>query len=58
MTPERPKEKAAAARQANRIKALRGIWTDDGGTDALLVERRRDRKREKRKAQNRGVDRP
>jgi AbrB family looped-hinge helix DNA binding protein len=43
--------------QANRIKALRGIWTDGGGTDALIEERRREREREERKAEDRGVGR-
>ena len=42
--------------QANRIRALRGIWTD-GGTDALLEERRREREREERKTEDRGVGR-
>lgn len=43
--------------QANRIKALRGIWTKGGGTDALLEERRREREREERKAEGHGVGR-
>lgn len=43
--------------QANRIKALRGIWNDGGGTDALREERRREREREERKAEDRGVGR-
>jgi AbrB family looped-hinge helix DNA binding protein len=43
--------------QVNRIKALRGIWTDGGGTDALIEERRREREREERKAEDRGVGR-
>jgi antitoxin PrlF len=43
--------------QSNRIKALRGIWTDGGGTDALLEERGREREREERKAEDRGVGR-
>lgn len=48
----------AAAIQADRIKALRGIWAGDGtGTDALLAERRQDRELEERKARGRGVGR-
>jgi AbrB family looped-hinge helix DNA binding protein len=43
--------------QANRIKALRGIWNDGGGTDTLREERRREREREERKAGDRGVGR-
>ncbi|HEY2480273.1 MAG TPA: AbrB/MazE/SpoVT family DNA-binding domain-containing protein [Solirubrobacterales bacterium] len=46
--------------QADRIKALRGIWAGDGadtGTDALLAERRRERELEERRAQERGVGR-
>jgi antitoxin PrlF len=42
---------------ANRIKALRGIWNDGGGPDALLEERRREREHEERKAEDRGVGR-
>ena len=42
---------------AAKIKALRGIWRDGGGTDALLEERRREREREERKAEGRGVGR-
>lgn len=46
------------ASQADRIKALRGIWAGDGtDTDALIVERRREREREERKAQEHGVGR-
>jgi AbrB family looped-hinge helix DNA binding protein len=48
----------AEANQAERIKALRGIWSaDGGGTDALLTERRRERELEERKAQGHGVGR-
>lgn len=44
--------------QANRIKELRGIWSDEtAGTDQLLAERRREREREERKAEGRGVGR-
>jgi antitoxin PrlF len=43
--------------QANRIKELRGIWSDGGGTGALAEERRREREREERKAEDRGVGR-
>lgn len=49
----------AEAVQANRIKALRGIWSDETvGTDELLAERRREREREEHKAQGHGVGRP
>jgi len=46
-------------KQAEGIKALRGIWEDTpgGGTEALLEERRRDRELEERKAQRWGVGR-
>jgi AbrB family looped-hinge helix DNA binding protein len=41
-----------------RIKALRGSWTDAGsGTDALLVERHAERDREERKAKRHDVGR-
>ena len=43
--------------RAERIKALRGIWTDGGGTDALREERRHEREREERKAEEHGVGR-
>jgi AbrB family looped-hinge helix DNA binding protein len=44
--------------QANRIKALRGIWSDEAtGTDELLAERRRECEREEQKAQGHGVGR-
>ena len=43
--------------QANRIKALRGIWNDGGGSDAVREERRRGREREERKAEDLGVGR-
>lgn len=44
--------------QADRIKALRGIWAEgDGATEALIAERRRERELEERKAQGRGVGR-
>lgn len=46
------------ANRADRIKALRGIWSDeDNGTDALLAERRKERELEERMAQERGVGR-
>ena len=48
----------AAANRADRIKALRGTWSEGGaGTDALLVERRTERELEERKAGERGVGR-
>jgi hypothetical protein len=47
----------AIADRANRIKALRGIRKGAGDTDALLEERRRERDREERKAEHRGVGR-
>ncbi len=43
--------------RANRIKALRGIWADGGGTDALDEERRLEREREECKAEDHGVGR-
>jgi hypothetical protein len=44
--------------QVDRIKALRGIWSGEAsGTDALIAERRRERKREERKAPGAGVNR-
>jgi hypothetical protein len=59
MTPRRAKGRVANARQASRIKALRGSWADGGaGTEVLLEERRRERELEERKAENRGVGRP
>lgn len=46
------------ADRTERIRALRGAWSDHGtGTDALLAERRREREREERKAEERGVGR-
>jgi hypothetical protein len=46
------------ALQADRIKALRGIWSGkESETDALIAERRQERKREERKAPGRGVGR-
>jgi AbrB family looped-hinge helix DNA binding protein len=48
----------AEAVQADGIRALRGIWAgQEGGTDALVAERRREREREERKAQGHGVGR-
>jgi AbrB family looped-hinge helix DNA binding protein len=46
--------------RAKEIRALRGIWSDapGGGTDALIAERRQEREREERKAQEWGVGRP
>jgi hypothetical protein len=59
MTPRRAKGRVANARQASRIKALRGSWANDcGGTEVLLEERRCERKLEERKAEGRGVGRP
>jgi AbrB family looped-hinge helix DNA binding protein len=47
------------AKRADRISALRGIWSGgDTGTDALLAERRKERELEERKAEGRGVGRP
>ena len=46
-----------AANRADRIRSLRGIWSDDTGTDALLTERRKEREREERQAEGRGVGR-
>jgi hypothetical protein len=58
MTPRRANGRVANARQASRIKALRGIWANDGvGTEVLLEECRRERELEERKAENRGVGR-
>jgi antitoxin PrlF len=48
----------AAAAAADRIKGLRGLWSDGpSGTEALIDERRSEREREERKAQGRGVGR-
>jgi AbrB family looped-hinge helix DNA binding protein len=48
----------AEAATADRIKALRGIWSGEAaGTDALLAERRDEREREERRAQGHGVGR-
>jgi hypothetical protein len=58
MTRRKATERGAVAKRASRIKASRGIWNDGGGTDALVEERRRDREREERKAEDRGVGRP
>jgi AbrB family looped-hinge helix DNA binding protein len=48
------------AARTREIKALRGLWADTsgGGTEELLVERRRERELEERKAQRWGVGRP
>lgn len=46
------------ADRADRIKALRGVWSEGGtGTDGLLAERRRERELEERRAKGRGVGR-
>lgn len=46
------------AGQADRIKALRGIWSgDDAGTSALEAERRRERELEDRKGRGHGLGR-
>jgi AbrB family looped-hinge helix DNA binding protein len=48
----------AEADTADRIKALRGMWSaETAGTEELLTERRREREREERKAQGHGVGR-
>jgi AbrB family looped-hinge helix DNA binding protein len=48
----------AEAAQAERIKALRGIWAGEtAGTEVLLAERRRELELEERKAQGHGVGR-
>lgn len=44
------------ANRADRIRALRGIWSDSG-TDVLLAERRKERELEERTAEGRGVGR-
>lgn len=50
--------KDVEANRADRIKALRGIWSaEPGGTDALLAERRRERDLEDRKARRHDVGR-
>jgi hypothetical protein len=42
----------------DRIKALRGIWSGkESGTDALIAERRRERKRAEPKPPGRGAGR-
>ena len=47
-----------AANRADKIRSLRGIWSDDDtATDALLTERRKEREREERQAEGRGVGR-
>lgn len=44
--------------RADGIRALRGIWSDDGAaTEALLAERRKERELEERMAEERGVGR-
>jgi AbrB family looped-hinge helix DNA binding protein len=46
----------AEADRADRIKALRGIWSGkDSDTKALLAERRKERELEERRAEERGV---
>ena len=46
------------ANRADRIRALRGAWSEgDTDTDALLAERRKDRELEERRAEERGVGR-
>jgi AbrB family looped-hinge helix DNA binding protein len=48
----------AEADRADRIRALRGSWSGEGGgTAALLAERRRERELEERRAEGRGVGR-
>lgn len=47
-----------AADRADRIRALRGTWSDDkAATQALLAERRQERELEERRAGERGVGR-
>jgi len=46
------------ANRADRIRALRGAWSDGGaGAYALLAERRKERELEERRAEGRGVGR-
>lgn len=46
------------ANRADRIRALRGIWSEAGtGTDVLLAERHKERELEERRAEERGVGR-
>jgi antitoxin PrlF len=46
------------ARQTSQIKALRGVWSGDGGgTDELVTERRRERELEERKDRGRDIGR-
>ena len=48
----------AQADRVDRIRGLRGAWSEGGaGTDALLAERRSERELEERKAEERGVGR-
>lgn len=48
----------AEANRVDRIRALRGAWSGEGAaTDALLVERRKERELEERRAKGRGVGR-
>jgi hypothetical protein len=58
MTRRKATGQDAIANRAIQIKALRGIRKGAGDTDTLLEERRRDRDREERKAEDRGVGRP
>lgn len=50
----RPQGAAAAPAPAinrdDRIRALRGVWSSDFGTDALIADRRRERDLEERRA--------
>jgi hypothetical protein len=57
MTRRKATRQGAIPNRANRIKALRGIRKGAGDTDALLEERHRERDREERKAEHRGVGR-
>jgi antitoxin PrlF len=46
------------ANRAERVRALRGIWSEgNSGTDALLEERRKERELEERRVEGRGVGR-
>ena len=48
----------AEANRADRIRALRGAWSEGGaGTDALVAERHREGELEDRRSEERGVGR-